>query len=102
LEQLADAHRDVLLPLVKDVDEFITVVKDTRNHLTHYTKNPKAKVVKGADLDPFTRSLEFLLIACLLVELGIPNRARFECLRRNRRYVHAAKQAGHDVEPKME
>jgi hypothetical protein len=70
LSEMIESVKEVIEPLVGDIDLFIKKVKDTRNYFTHYDKSNKKKAMQGSNLFWLIQSLSFLLQALLLAELG--------------------------------
>jgi hypothetical protein len=75
---LDDLGQDVLeWCYVADADEFAAVAKAMRNHYTHPTGKQPARVPdEGRDLLILINRLWFVIRACLLVELVLPQRGR--------------------------
>ncbi|MBC8100918.1 MAG: hypothetical protein H7Y11_15870, partial [Armatimonadetes bacterium] len=70
--------RDILGPYKTTVDRlfgnhevFISKLVDTRNYLTHYTKQPNTVVDLQKQLN-FVQSLKLLMQLCFLAEMGFP------------------------------
>lgn len=59
-----------LTSIVRDETTFTRLVKNTRHYLTHFDNHQKKKAAVGADLYWLTRKVHFLLVACLLIEIG--------------------------------
>jgi len=69
LKDLFVKCRDITQNFIKDEDNFINRVIDTRNYLTHYDKKLR-NIADGKDLYYITQKLKIILQICLLYELG--------------------------------
>jgi len=69
LKDLFLEYRDITQNFIKDEDNFINRIVDTRNYLTHYDKKLK-NIAGGRDLYRITQKLRKILQICLLCELG--------------------------------
>ncbi|QQQ28130.1 ApeA N-terminal domain 1-containing protein [Chryseobacterium indoltheticum] len=57
--------------IIKDNEEFIKQVRDSRNYYTHYDFSMEKKALNGSDLYYLTIKLRIILIIHLLILLGI-------------------------------
>jgi len=69
LKDLFVEYRDITQNFIKDEDNFVNRIVDTRNYLTHYDKKLK-NIAEGRDLYRITQKLRKILQICLLCELG--------------------------------
>jgi len=69
LKDLFVKYRDITQNFIKDEDNFVNRIVDTRNYLTHYDKKLK-NIAEGRDLYRITQKLKKILQICLLSELG--------------------------------
>jgi len=66
----------------RDQKEFIRLVVDTRNFLTHFDKRSEAKRARGANLLILIDKIKIVIRACLLKEIGISDPEIAAILRR--------------------
>jgi hypothetical protein len=92
LIDLVKETREIISPLIVDEDSFIKQVRNTRNYLTHYDKSLQKKAVKGGNLYWLTYTLEVLLQACFLKELGFPSEQCIALFEKNERYQFAIRE----------
>jgi hypothetical protein len=82
----------VLRPLLgKNSDkrgEFTEVVYNTRNYLTHHTKELAPKAASGVELFYITRCLSLALQVCLMKELGFAPPKLTETMQKHEHYQH--------------
>jgi Apea-like HEPN len=82
----------VLRPLLgKNSDkrgEFSEVVYNTRNYLTHHTKELAPKAASGVELFYITRCLSLALQVCLMKELGFAPPKLTETMQKHEHYQH--------------
>jgi len=67
---------------------FIDNICDTRNYLTHYDPELKARAAEGSDLVKLTQRLKAILGICLLEEMGLPPQTIKEIVSQNRGYQY--------------
>jgi hypothetical protein len=74
LKNLITQTNVVLHPLLgingKKRNELVEIIYDTRNYLTHHTKELASKAASGIELFYITRCLSLALWVCLMKELG--------------------------------
>jgi len=85
LKDLFVAYQEITQNFIKDEDNFINRVIDTRNYLTHYDKKLRS-IADGKDLYCITQKLKIILQTCLLYELGFDRKEIKSIFLRNRRY----------------
>ena len=85
LKDLFAEYQDITRNFIKDENNFINRVKDTRNYLTHYDKKLR-NIADGEDLYRITQKLKTILQICLLHELGFDKEEIKSAFLRNRRY----------------
>ena len=85
LKDLFAEYQDITQNFIKDENNFINRVVDTRNYLTHYDKKLR-NIADGEDLYRITQKLETILQICLLYELGFDKKEIKILFLRNRRY----------------
>lgn len=85
LKDLFVAYQEITQNFIKDEDNFINRVIDTRNYLTHYDKKLRS-IANGKDLYCITQKLKIILQTCLLYELGFDRKEIKSIFLRNRRY----------------
>ena len=66
---------------------FASLVVNTRNFLTHYNPSLAGSVATGEQLYVLTEQVRFLLEACLLRDIGLPEDLRGKLLREHQGYV---------------
>jgi len=90
LKDLIEDTQPTIEPLLINSNKFARTVVDTRNYLTHYSKELQTRAATGPRLHWITSALTDLFEACLLNDLGFtPQQAR-ELFAKNRRYQHAS------------
>ena len=100
LEQLITIHKGIIQPFLHDennINNFIKRVRNTRNYYTHYNQSLNGKYAQGSELFRLAQVLSFLLLACLLSELGCTNERCVELVSRCNDYqftVHFVKEEG--------
>lgn len=72
LKEIFEEDKDLFSSLIKNEEEFIKDVKNTRNYLTHYDKKLERKAKKGQELFILKEKLNFMIEICFLKELGLP------------------------------
>ena len=85
LEQLITIHNGIIQPFLHDdnnINNFIKRVRNTRNYYTHYNQSPNGKYAQGTELFRLAQVLSFLLLSCLLSELGCTNERCVELVSR--------------------
>ncbi|MBU1679713.1 MAG: hypothetical protein KKD86_12835, partial [Bacteroidetes bacterium] len=72
LEEIIDSvENDVLLKVIGSKDEFIKAAKNSRNYYVHFSPSLKKKALVGGQLYHLSEKLKYLLIYCLLKDIGI-------------------------------
>lgn len=71
LRELTSETKPVIDRLVPSTDKFMRKVTDTRNYLTHYDPRLRSRAARGQELYSLTRTLEYVLMTCLLIDLGL-------------------------------
>jgi ApeA N-terminal domain 1 len=89
IEYLVDFHNQVVDPFIKNRDNFLKKVRDTRNYYTHYDRSLDNKFAKGEELFRLTQILSFLLQSCLLKELGCTPDRCAELISKDKKYRYA-------------
>jgi hypothetical protein len=83
LKELASEFPDLMRRLKPELDDFVRLVKDTRNYLTHWDQSLRRKAASGSEMHTVTAKAQLLLDACLLKALGFPEAAvTFQAARR--------------------
>ena len=85
LKDLFAEYQSITQNFIKDENNFINRVVDTRNYLTHYDKKLR-NIADGEDLYRITQKLKTILQICLLHELGFDKEEIKSAFLRNRRY----------------
>ena len=92
LKDLVASTSSILQPLIgknrQARDSFVEVVYDTRNYLTHHTKELKLKAAQGDKLFLITQCLSIVVQACLLKELGFTDELCIQMLRKHEVYQY--------------
>jgi hypothetical protein len=70
---------------LKLADAWEQWTRDTRNHNTHYTSKPRARIAEGKQLVALAESLLMVLDDLILADLGISEFARNILIARTRR-----------------
>ena len=73
IEEIVRRYEDTFIPSIADIPEFVKVVRDTRDYLTHYEVELKEKAASGTKLYHLARDLENLVKMCLMTEIGLSN-----------------------------
>lgn len=71
---------------ISNPNEFISKVVDTRNYLTHYSKNSELSAARGLDLFFLTERVKILVEIILLREIGFSFDEIERIIRRNRNF----------------
>lgn len=85
LKELLNELEPTTSMLVSDKDSFSKNVKDKRNYFTHWDTKSKDKASLYPDLYFVTKTLRYLVAACLLRELGFSSAQTAELFKRNHR-----------------
>ncbi len=72
IRALAAEFPDLLRRAEPEIEDFVRLLKDTRNYLTHWDQKLRTKAASGAQMRAVTDKAELLLDACLLKALGVP------------------------------
>lgn len=75
-----------------DLDNFSGKVRDTRNYYTHYGERLREKALTEGDLYWLTQGISYLLLYCLLLELGFTPDHVHDMLKNNNKYSFAVKE----------
>lgn len=86
LEDIMNEVGDALSRLVPDRERFIQLVRDTRNYLTHFSKNLRRRSSHGPSLYLLKEQVQCVLLTCMLIELGIPSGTVGGWVERNNQY----------------
>jgi hypothetical protein len=78
--------------LVQDARGFAHVISATRNYFTHYDKELRSEAATGEDLYWLTRKLQYLVMICLLREIGLEAERAAELLKRNESFLFTTRQ----------
>lgn len=85
LEEIIDTVKcEVLLKVIGDKDEFIRDAKNSRNYYVHFSPSLKKKALTGGKLYHLSEKLKYLLIYCLLKDIGISESNITETFSKNR------------------
>ena len=71
IEIIKSINSPVLLKAIGDIDETITNAKNSRNYYVHFSPRLEKKVLKGGLLFQLTEKLKYILIYCLLRDIGL-------------------------------
>ncbi len=85
LKDIVDALGDTLNPVIPDKGAFIEDLYNTRNYLTHYDEDLKAKAKDGKELHKRTQQLKGLIEICLLKEIGFEKEDILKILSKKRK-----------------
>lgn len=83
LEKLLNELEPTTSILVADSENFAKMVKETRNYFTHWDAKRQTKAASYPDLYFVTRTLRYLIAACLLRELGFTSDQTAALFKRN-------------------
>jgi hypothetical protein len=86
LKDIFDKYQEIISKYIKDKNNFIEKVVNTRNYYTHYNKKLKEHAAKEEDLHDITKKLKMCLEICLLTELGFSLQEIKKLFSRNNRY----------------
>jgi hypothetical protein len=89
IEGIINKYRQVIKPLVKDENAFITKVKNTRNYYTHYNETLKEKAANGEELFRINQILSYIIQSCFLNELGCTSERCADLMNLNNEYKYA-------------
>ncbi len=89
IAELAALTKHIIGPLVSSPEKFVKLVKDTRHYMTHHDPRGRDKAATGARLYGAALTLEFMVEACLLSELGLSEEKSKAVFARNQRYAQA-------------
>ncbi|GLU53113.1 ApeA N-terminal domain 1-containing protein [Dyadobacter frigoris] len=70
-ELLVKYSTEFLDKAIGDKANFVQIVKENRNYLTHYNKNKESKALKVFDLHKLSEQLKLLLVSAFFIEIGI-------------------------------
>lgn len=93
IDELVEMTKEVVSPLFSDKDYFVNKVKDTRHYRVHNVSSLKKKAATGEELYWITKTLSYLVQACLLIELGLTSQDCVELFSKNRDYQLALERA---------
>jgi hypothetical protein len=93
IDDLVDMTKEVISPLFSDKDYFVNKVRDTRHYRVHNVSRLKKNAAEGEELYWITKTLSYLVQACLLIELGLTSQDCFELFSKNRDYEFARERA---------
>jgi ApeA N-terminal domain 1 len=85
-----------------DLDDFSEKVRDTRNYYTHYGKQLREKASTGEDLYWLTQGISYLLLYCLLLELGFTPDHVHDMLKNNNKYLFAVNEVARMFDPSIQ
>lgn len=92
LDELITIHKGIIQPFLCDANNINNLTKrirDTRNYYTHYDQSLDGKYAKGSELFRLAQVLSFLLLSCLLNELGCTSERCVELVLRSNDYQYA-------------
>jgi len=92
LDELITIHKGIIQTFLCDannINNFTKRIKNTRNYYTHYDQSLDGKYVKGSELFRLAQVLSFLLLSCLLSELGCTSERCVELVSRHNDYQYA-------------
>ena len=92
LDELITIHKGIIQPFLCDANNINNLTKrirDTRNYYTHYDQSLDDKYAKGSELFRLAQVLSFLLLSCLLSELGCTSERCVELVSRHNDYQYA-------------
>jgi hypothetical protein len=69
---MLEFRQGIFKPLIPEPEKVISNTKNSRQYYTHLLRDYKKKAVKHSDLFNLTRTLQFMLLAAVLIETGIP------------------------------
>ncbi|MCH7699974.1 MAG: hypothetical protein IH865_13645 [Chloroflexi bacterium] len=94
LKELVSEAEEIVVPLIAgSKKKFIDDVVNTRHYLTHFDEELREKAAQGEELFHLSRTLSFIVQACLLGELGLEGETRTALFKRNQPYLYAVRQA---------
>jgi ApeA N-terminal domain 1 len=85
-----------------DLDGFCEKVKGTRNYYTHYGIQLRETASTQGDLYWLTQGISYLLLYCLLLELGFTPDHVHEMLKNNHKYLFAVNEVARIFDPSVE
>jgi ApeA N-terminal domain 1 len=85
-----------------DLDDFSKKVRDTRNYYTHYGKQLREKASTEEDLYWLTQGISYLLLYCLLLELGFTPDHVHDMLKNNNKYLFAVNEVARIFDPSIQ
>ncbi len=96
LKDLADKVADIMLPLIRErgynKSTFTNIVYNTRNYLTHHTRELNPEAAQGDELFFITQYLSITVQACLFYELGFTTQRCIEMFRKHEVYQYLLRQ----------
>lgn len=100
LEELLDVLEPTTSLLVADKLKFARTIKNTRNYFTHWDKRKEKKAASRAELYFVSKTLMYLLAACLMMEIGFTPKRVAELFSRNHRIHNFRWNSDNPVSPK--
>lgn len=100
LEELLDALEPTTSLLVADKLGFARTIKNTRNYFTHWDKRKEKKAASHAELYFVSKTLMYLLAACLMIEIGFNSKKIAELFSRNHRIHNFRWNSDNPISPK--
>ena len=94
LDELITIHKGIIQPFLCDannINNFTKRIKNTRNYYTHYDQSLDGKYAKGSELFRLAQVLSFLLLSCLLSELGCTSERCVELVSKSNHYKYSIK-----------
>ena len=85
VKELLDHTRPAIPDLIPDRSSFANTVVNTRNYYVHYDPGLRDAAAQGVDLYWLTQKVDFVLLACLLLEMGFSADRCAYLFRRNQR-----------------
>jgi len=100
LEELLKELEPTASILVADRGGFAKVVKHTRNYFTHWDTKQQEKAASYPDLYFVSRTLQYLIAACLLRELSFSSAQTAELFKRNHHIHNFCWNSDNPISPK--
>lgn len=91
IKSIVESLGAIAEPFIQNPGKFATRVVDTRNYLTHYNPSLKTNAAEGEELFFLSELLRFLVEACLLLELGLPEELRAKLMSEHQGYRYLRK-----------
>jgi hypothetical protein len=92
LDKLITIHKGIIQPFLCDANNINNLtqrITRTRNYYTHYDQLLDGKYAKGSELFRLAQVLSFLLLSCLLSELGCTSERCVELVSRHNDYKYS-------------